>query len=74
MQTVWEEIDSQGEVVDRYESGAIRLHCAFRFEMEHLFRLTGYEVDQVLGDFKGGELTDESGQMVWVARLRDPVT
>jgi SAM-dependent methyltransferase len=67
-QTVWEEIDAQGQVVDRYESGPIRLHCAFRFEMEHLFQLAGYEVQKVWGDFEGGALTDESEQMVWVTR------
>jgi SAM-dependent methyltransferase len=70
-QTVWEEIDAQGDVVDRHESGPIRLHCVFRFEMEHLFRLAGYKVENVWGDFTGGELHDESEGMVWVARPRD---
>jgi SAM-dependent methyltransferase len=69
-QTVWEEIDAQGAVVDRHESGAIRLHCAFRFEMEHLFPLAGYEVQKVWGDFQGGELNDDSEEMVWVVSHR----
>jgi len=69
-QTVWEEIDTDGKVTDRWESGPIRLHCVFRFEMEHLLALTGFEVEAVQGDFFQAELTDESKDMVWVARNR----
>jgi SAM-dependent methyltransferase len=68
VQTVWEEIDADGQVVDRWESGSIRLHCVFRFEMEHLLSLAGYDVEAVYGDFFRGELTDDSQEMVWVAR------
>jgi len=69
-QTVWEEIDADGQVVDRWESGPIRLHCVFRFEMQHLLALTGFKVEAVYGDFFRGELTDESEEMIWVAKKR----
>jgi len=68
VQTVWEAIDADGEVADRWDSGPIRLHCVFRFEMAHLLALTGFEVEAVYGDFFHGALTDESQDMVWVAK------
>jgi SAM-dependent methyltransferase len=67
-QTVWVEIDEAGEVVDRWESGPLRFHCMFRFEMEHLLRLAGYEVAAVYGDFTRGELRDDSEEMIWTAK------
>ncbi len=70
VQTIWEEIDAGGEVVDRWESGPIRLHCVFRFEMDHLLALAGYEVEALYGDFFKSELKDDSEEMVWVARNR----
>jgi SAM-dependent methyltransferase len=69
-QTVWEEIDAHGKVVDRWESGPIRLHCVFRFEMEHLLALIGFKVEALYGDFFRGELTDESEEMIWMAKKR----
>jgi SAM-dependent methyltransferase len=68
VQTIWEEIDADGQVTDRWESGPIGLHCVFRFEMEHLLARTGFEVEAVYGSFFREELTDESEDMVWVAR------
>jgi ubiquinone/menaquinone biosynthesis C-methylase UbiE len=67
-ETVWEEFDGEGKVSDRWESGPLRFHCAFRFEMEHLLARTGFEVQAVYGDFFGGELQDNSAEMVWVAK------
>jgi SAM-dependent methyltransferase len=67
-ETVWEEIDAEGEVSDRWESGPLLFHCFFRFEMEHLLARTGFEVQAVYGDFFGGELQDNSSEMVWVSR------
>jgi len=68
--TVWEEIDTDGEVVDRWERGPIRMHCVFRFEMEHLLARVGFEVEAVYGDFFRRELKDESADMIWVLRNR----
>lgn len=71
--TVWEEIGSDGKVVDRWERGPIRLHCVFRFEMEHLLARAGFEVEAVYGDFLRRELEDDSSEMVWVARNRQEI-
>lgn len=69
VQTVWEEIAANGDVLNRVERRPIRLHCVFRFEMEHLLARAGFEVTAVYGDFFRHELQDESPSMVWVARL-----
>jgi len=66
--TVWEEIDVGGHVSDRWESGPLRFHCVFRFEMEHLLARVGFAVRAVYGDFLRRELRDESSEMIWVAR------
>jgi len=66
VETVWEELDGSGQVAQRIESGPIRLHCAFRFEMEYLFTLLGYDIQAVYGDFHRRPLVDESSDMIWI--------
>jgi ubiquinone/menaquinone biosynthesis C-methylase UbiE len=68
VQTLWEEIEADGRVVDRWETEPIRLHCVFRFEMEHLLKRVGFEVEAIYGDFFRQELRDESSEMIWIAR------
>lgn len=65
--TVYEEIGADGTLVDRWQTGPIKLHCVFRFEMEHLLARAGFEVEAVYGDFFQGELRDESTEMLWIA-------
>jgi hypothetical protein len=48
VQIVWEENDEDGNVVNRWDMGRVRLHCAFRFEMVHLLRRVGFDNLQVL--------------------------
>jgi SAM-dependent methyltransferase len=66
-QTIWEALDATGAVVERWESGPLRFHCLFRFEMDHLLARTGFAMDVVYGDFHRGTLRDDSSEMVWVA-------
>jgi len=66
-QKVWEAINANGDVVDRWESGSLRFHCVFRFEMEHLLERTGFVIESVYGDFFRQELQNDSSEMVWVA-------
>lgn len=66
--TVWEELNSEGAVIQRWERTPMPLHCVFRFEMEHLLARAGFEVQSVYGDFFRHELTDQSTDMIWVAR------
>lgn len=68
VQIVWEELGPDGEVVDRWQTGRVRLHCLFRFEMEHLLARVGFEVEAVYGDFFRQELRDDSPGMIWVAK------
>jgi len=64
----WERLGADGRVVEQWELDPKPLHCVFRFEMEHLLRRVGFSVEAVYGDFFKGELTDQSGQMIWVAK------
>lgn len=66
VETVWEELGNSGQVTNRVESGPIRLHCVFRFEMEHLFALLGYDIQAVYGDFHRQPLVDDSSDMIWI--------
>jgi ubiquinone/menaquinone biosynthesis C-methylase UbiE len=66
-QTRWEEIDAAGNVADSWHRGPIRLHCVFRFEMEHLLARAGFAVEFLYGDFSRRPLCDSSSEMIWVA-------
>lgn len=68
VQTVWEEMGAGGRIGDRWDTGPVRLHCVFPFEMQHLLALTGFSVQAVYGSFFGEAFTDESTEMIWVAR------
>jgi ubiquinone/menaquinone biosynthesis C-methylase UbiE len=67
----WEEMDEIGKVIQVYEMEPKRLHCIFRFEMEHLLKRTGFSIESVYGDFFKNELCDTSSEMIWVARNRE---
>jgi hypothetical protein len=64
----WEEIGENGDVVRVWEMEPMRLHCVFRFEMEHLLRRAGYSIEAVYGDFFKNELGDGAKDMIWLAR------
>lgn len=66
--TMWEELDDAGEVVGRWQSNPVRLHCLFRFEMEHLLARAGFQIDAVFGDFLRSPLQDDSTEMIWLVR------
>lgn len=40
----------------------------FRFELEHLLALAGFEVTALYGDFDGSPFTDGSAEMIFIAR------
>lgn len=46
------------------------LRWVYRYEMEHLLMLTGFEVETVFGDFNGRPLEDGAPAQIWVARRR----
>jgi SAM-dependent methyltransferase len=67
VQTVWEELEADGRVRRRWDSGPHRLHCFFRFEVQHLLARAGFAAEALYGDFFEGVLKDDSSEMVWVA-------
>jgi len=68
----WEEVSEDGSVLQIWERKPMRLHCIFRFEMEHLLARTGFEIQAVYGDFFKNELKDNSSDMIWVAGRPNP--
>lgn len=72
--TAWEAVAADGQVVDRWQTEPIRLHCVFRFEMEHLLARVGFSVEAVYGDFFRHPLEDKSSEMIWVAQKPELAT
>jgi SAM-dependent methyltransferase len=68
-QTAWEEFADDGGVVNRWKTLPMRLHCVFRFEMEHLLARAGFAVEALYGDFYRYPLLDKSTEMIWSVRL-----
>lgn len=66
--TRWDEVDESGLVLQTWEREPMPLHCVFRFEMEHLLARTGLENRIVYGDFFKNPLTENSSDMIWVAK------
>jgi ubiquinone/menaquinone biosynthesis C-methylase UbiE len=64
---VIEELAPDGTVVSRRYRTLI-LRYLFRYEMEHLLSLTGFEVEHLYGWFDERAFSDDSGEMIWVAR------
>ena len=59
-------LSDDGATIQRVERN-LRLRWVYRYEMEHLLALCGFEVEALYGWFDGTPFTDESNEMVWVA-------
>lgn len=68
MTVSWVELDAENTAVGRWQLPPMRLHCAFRMEIEHLLARAGFAVTALYGDFAGRPLDGESAEMLWVAR------
>ena len=44
------------------------LRWVYRYEMQHLLELAGFEVVSLAGDFEGAPFDELSTEMVWTAR------
>lgn len=65
---ILEEIDSSGQVVSR-RYATLTLRFVYRYEMQHLLELCGFEVEALYGDFS--RIPFRSGEeQVWVARRK----
>jgi SAM-dependent methyltransferase len=64
---ITEELGDDGAVISRVYRN-LRLRYVFRYEMEHLLALSGFEVEGLWGWFDRRPFSDESSEMVWVAQ------
>ena len=62
-----EEVSDEG-VVERRLMRDFEQRYTFRYEMEHLLELCGFDLEAVYGDFDGGPVTQDTDDLVWVAR------
>jgi SAM-dependent methyltransferase len=62
-----EQLDDAGAVISRAYRD-LKLRYTFRYEMEHLFARTGFEIEALYGDFSYAPFNDASVEQVWIAR------
>ena len=62
-----EEVSDEG-VVERRLMRDFEQRYTFRYEMEHLLELCGFDLKAVYGDFDGGPVTEDTEDLIWVAR------
>ena len=65
-QRIDEELGDDDAIVSRV-SRNLRLRYVFRYEVEHLLALCGFEVEALHGWFDGRPFADDSAEMVWQA-------
>ena len=63
---IFEEFDGNGKTVSRHYIPS-KLRFVYRYEMQNLLELCGYEIEALYGDFKRGGFR-HGGEQVWVAR------
>lgn len=62
-----EELSNANAVISRVYRN-MRIRYVYRYEMEHLLSLCGFDVEALYGRFDGSAFSDESQEMIWVAR------
>ena len=62
-----EEVSAAGLMTARHFRD-FDLRYTFRYEMEHLLELSGYTIEHVYGDFELGDVTEQTDDLVVVAR------
>ena len=60
-------LSPEGQVVKRIERD-LRLRWVYRYEMQYLLELTGFEIEALYGWFDGRDFKSDSEEMVWLAR------
>jgi len=61
------QLNDEGAVIQRVERN-LRLRWVWRYEMEHLLGLCGFELEALYGSFDRQPYGEDSHEMVWVAR------
>ncbi|MBI4337125.1 MAG: methyltransferase domain-containing protein [Chloroflexi bacterium] len=62
-----DEVDGEQRSLQRYYRDYTMRYLG-RYEAQHLLELCGFEVEALYGDFSRGAFTEDSDEMVWVAR------
>jgi SAM-dependent methyltransferase len=65
---IYEEINAHGQTVARTHA-TLTLRYLYRYEMQYLLELCGFEVESLYGDFERGAF-QYGGEQVWIARPR----
>ena len=63
---IFEELDDEGKVISKTYS-PITLRYIYRYEMQYLLELCGYQIEALYGDFQRGPFR-HGGEQIWVAR------
>ncbi len=63
---IFEEVDGEGKMVSRTYN-LLTLRFIYRYEMQHLLELCGFEVEALYGDFQRSPFR-AGGEQIWVAR------
>jgi ubiquinone/menaquinone biosynthesis C-methylase UbiE len=63
---IFEEVDGEGKMVSRTYN-LLTLRFIYRYEMQHLLELCGFQVEALYGDFRRSPFR-AGGEQVWVAR------
>ena len=64
-----EELD-RNNVVSRRMYRDYQLRYCYRWEVHHMLRLCGFEIESLYGDFDLSDFDETSTEMIWVARKR----
>jgi len=64
---MFEELDQNGRGIQRLYRN-LELRYIYRYEMQHLLELSGFQIEELYGDFDGGDFDAASETMVWVAK------
>ena len=62
-----EELDQDGAVVRKLYRD-YQLRYSYRWEVYHLLRSSGFDIEALYGDFDYSEFDEDSEEMIWVAR------
>lgn len=65
---IFEELDARGVTIARTLS-SYTLRYIFRYEMQYLLEVCGYEIEQLYGDFERNPF-HYGGEQIWIARPR----
>jgi len=63
---IFEEVDGEGKMISRTYN-LLTLRFIYRYEMQYLLELCGFQVEALYGDFQRGPFR-AGGEQVWVAR------